>query len=319
MARFNPFKLISVFFLACAVLLAGCDGDNNNNNNNDDLLNIAETAIAAGDFETLVAALQAAGLVDVLSDEDGTFTVFAPTDAAFELLGEETINALLADIDTLSDILLYHVIAGQAVDAETAIGLANALVETANGDSVALNLRDGNLFINNSQVVTTDIEASNGIIHVIDMVLMPPADAEPTGNIVEVAVANGGFTTLVAAVTAAGLDTTLADPDATFTVFAPTDAAFDALGEDTINALLGDIPALTDILLYHVVADAAVDSLTALTLVGTDVEMANGDLAPIALDGNDLWIAGVKISVTDIPATNGVIHVVDAVLLPPES
>ena len=101
-------------------------------------------------------------------------------------------------------------------------------------------------------------------------------------------------------------------------MFAPTDDAFAKLGNDTITSLLADPDALADILLYHVVAGAAVDSLTALTLVGTEVEMANGDNAAIALDGNDLWIAGAKISITDIPATNGVIHVVDAVLLPPE-
>lgn len=282
-----------------------------------ELGNIVEVATDAGDFTTLVAALEATGLDSTLADEDGTFTVFAPTDDAFAALGQDTIDALLGDTDTLSDILLYHVISGQAVDAETALSLAGTTVEMANGDIVALTLRDGELFVNGAQVVATDVEASNGIIHVIDAVLSPPADAEPGGNIVEVAVAAGDFTTLVAAVTAAGLDTVLADEDATFTVFAPTDEAFAALGEDTINALLADIDTLSDILLYHVVSDAAVDSITATSLFGQMVEMTNGDSVTIDIREGALFVNDSEVIVADIPATNGIIHVIDAVLMPP--
>ncbi len=281
------------------------------------LTNIAQTAIDAGDFETLVAALQATGLDATLADESSTFTVFAPTDDAFALLGEDTINALLADTDMLSDILLYHVIAGQAVDSGAATDLAGTTVEMANGDSVAITVREGNLFINDSQVITADIEASNGIIHVIDAVLIPPADEEPLGNIVEVAVANGSFTTLVAAVQATGLDTVLADETATFTVFAPTDDAFAVLGEDTINALLADTDTLSDILLYHVIAGSAVDSVTALSLAGTEVEMANGDMASLSVVDDALFINDAQVIITDVPASNGIIHVIDAVILPP--
>ncbi len=282
------------------------------------LVNIAETAINAGGFETLIAALQATGLDSTLADDTQTFTVFAPTDDAFALLGEDTINALLADTDTLSDILLYHVIGGQAVDADTAISLAGSTVEMANGDTVALTLRDGNLFINDSQVTTTDIEASNGIIHVIDAVLIPPADApEPVASITEVAASTEGFATLVAALQATGLDAALADESATYTVFAPTDDAFALLGEETINALLADTDTLSDILLYHVVAGTAVDATTALSLAGTDVEMANGDTAALSLDGDALFINGAQIIATDIVASNGIIHVIDAVITPP--
>ncbi len=278
---------------------------------------IVEVAQEAGDFETLLAALDATELDDVLADEEATFTVFAPTDEAFDALGQDTIDALLADPETLADILLYHVIAEQAVDAETALSLAGTTVEMANGDIVALTVRDGELFINGSQVVATDIEASNGVIHVIDAVLIPPADAEPTGNIVEVAVANGSFTTLVAAVQAVGLDTVLADPEATFTVFAPTDEAFAALGQETINALLADIDTLSDILLYHVVIGAAVDSITATSLFGEMVEMANGDSVIIDIRDGALFINDSQVIIADVPATNGVIHVIDAVLIPP--
>ncbi|GAB5413888.1 MAG: hypothetical protein Cons2KO_14910 [Congregibacter sp.] len=285
---------------------------------------IVEVANEAGDFTTLIAALEATGLDDTLSDDDATFTVFAPTDAAFEALGQDTIDALLADTDTLSDILLYHVISGQAVNAETAISLAGTTVEMANGDIVALTIRDGDLFINESRVTATDIEASNGIIHVIDAVLSPPADAgEPAGNIVEVALGAENLTTLVATLQATGLDAVLADETATFTVFAPTDDAFAALGQDTIDALLADLDALSNILLYHVVSGAAVDSITATSLLGQMVETSNGtatetaDTVTIDVRDGALFINDSQVIVANIPATNGIIHVIDAVLIPP--
>ncbi len=278
---------------------------------------IIEVAEAAGDFETLLAALDAAGLNEVLSDENETFTVFAPPESAFAALGQGTVDALLADPEALSDVLLYHVIVGQAVDAETALSLAGTTVEMGNGDIAALTIRGGELFINGARVVTTDIEASNGVIHVIDGVLTPPESAEATGNIIEVAVANGSFTTLVAAVEAAGLVETLADPDGIFTVFAPTDDAFAAVGEDTINALLADIDALADLLLYHVVSGAAVDSITATSLFGEMVEMANGNSVTIDIRDGALFINESQVVIADVAATNGVIHVIDAVLLPP--
>jgi transforming growth factor-beta-induced protein len=317
-----------VAFLAFALTLGGCSDNNDSPSSTADVadapavtdpaaLNIVETAMDAGNFETLIAALQATGLDSTLADETMTFTVFAPTDDAFAILGDEVINALLADTDTLSDILLYHVLADQSVDSTTAISLAGSTVETANGDSIAVTLSDGDLFINFSLVISADIDTSNGVIHVIDAVLIPPVDSTPTGTIVDVAIGAGSFTTLVAALQATGLDSTLADESATFTVFAPTDAAFAVLGEDTLNALLADPDTLSDILLYHVLGGSAVDAVTALSLTGTEITMANGDNAALARDGTQLTIAGANIIVTDIAATNGVVHVIDAVILPP--
>lgn len=280
--------------------------------------NIVEVAAEAGDFTTLIAAAQATGLDSVLADEDAVYTVFAPTDAAFALLGDETINNLLADTDTLADILLYHVISGAAVDAATAVSLAGTTTPMANGDILALALRGGALYVNNSQVIVTDIEASNGVIHVIDAVLLPPAEpVAASGNIVETAISAEAFTTLVAAVQAAGLDDVLADETQTYTVFAPTDDAFAKLGDDTINALLNDIEALSDILLYHVVAGAAVDSVTALSLYGNAVPVANGGQIAISADDSGLTINDSKVVLADVLATNGVIHAIDTVLIPP--
>lgn len=278
--------------------------------------NIVETAISAGSFETLVAALQATSLDAVLGDDTATFTVFAPTDEAFAELGQTTIDALLMDTDTLSDILLYHVIQGQAVDADAAIALAGTLVEMANGDNVAISVRDGELFINDSQVVSANIETTNGIIHVIDVVLSPPEDMEPAGNIVEVAQAAGSFGTLLAAAGVAGLDTVLGDDMAEFTVFAPTDAAFAKLGQDTIDGLLNDPDTLADILLYHVI-QGSVDAVTALSLAGTTVDMANDDFTALTVREGELFINESEVIDTDIAATNGIIHVIDTVLIPP--
>lgn len=287
----------------------------------DALLNIVDTAIGAETFTTLVAALQATGLDATLADESATYTVFAPTDDAFNALGSDTINALLNDTDTLSDILLYHVFPDAAVNATTAIGLAGTTITMANGDDVAITLEGDSLLINQSTVTVTNIRATNGIIHVIDMVLTPPADTvtadEPALNIVETAVAAGSFNTLAAALTATGLIDTLSNPDEQFTVFAPTDDAFAALPEGTVDALLADPDTLTDILLYHVISGASVDSTTALTLAGQNVTTANGDDLAISLVDGELLVNESTVTQADVRASNGIIHVIDAVLLPP--
>lgn len=284
-------------------------------------LNIVDTAVAAETFTTLVAALQATGLDAVLADEEKTYTVFAPTDDAFAELGADTINALLGDTDTLSDILLYHVVADAAVNAETAISLAGSMVTMANGDDVAVVLSEGKLFINQSEVIVTDVMASNGIIHVIDTVLIPPTDEaadEPVSmNIVETAVAAGNFNVLAQALTATGLIDTLSNPDDQFTVFAPTDDAFAKLPEGTIEALLADPDTLSDILLYHVIGGAVIDSTTAISLAGQSATMANGDDVNISLNDGNLLINDSTVIAADVMASNGIIHVIDTVLLPP--
>ena len=269
---------------------------------------IAEIAVEAGNFTTLVAALDAAGLVEVLAGE-GAFTVFAPTDEAFAALPEGTVEALLEDVDTLTDILLYHVVDGVAL-AEDVVTLESAT--TLNGADVTIEVTDSGVVLNGSvNVIVTDILATNGVIHVIDAVLLPTA--EPTQSIAEIAVENGNFEILVAALDAAGLVEVLAG-EGSFTVFAPTDEAFAALPEGTVEALLEDVDTLTDILLYHVVdgvalAETVVTLESVTTLNGTDVTIEVTD-SGVVLNGS------VNVIVTDILATNGVIHVIDAVLIP---
>lgn len=235
--------------------------------------NTVDTLVANGNFKTLTAAVGAAGLADTL--KTGEFTLFAPTDQAFAKLPAGTVEALLADIPTLQSILTYHAVAG-TVPADVAKTLSSA--PTVNGKDISIREnRRGTLFINDSRVVIYDIKTTNGIIHVIDTVLLPPADVvEPpvtppatpvvtppttpvtppaqnqTKNIVDTLVADGRFNTLTAAVGAAGLADTLKTGE--FTLFAPTDQAFAKLPAGTVEALLADIPTLSSILTYHAVS-----------------------------------------------------------------
>jgi len=277
---------------------------------------IVDMAVADGRFTTLVAAVQAAGLVDALKGE-GPMTVFAPTDDAFAKLPAGTIDELLKpeNKQKLSDILLYHVVDG-AVMAADAMGLSSA--STLLGKDLALKVNMGSLYINDAKVVISDIEASNGVIHVIDAVLLPPAEeAAAPQTIVDIAVADGRFQTLVAAVQAAGLVETLSGPGP-FTVFAPTDDAFAKLPAGTLESLLKpeSKQQLTDILMYHVVsgkvmAADAVKLTSATTALGKDFSIA-------VKDGKVYLNDTIEVIITDIEASNGVIHVVDAVLLPPQ-
>ena len=266
-------------------------------------MDIVDTAIADGRFTTLVAAVEAAGLVDALKAE-GPLTVFAPTDDAFAALPEGTLDALLADIPLLTDILLYHVVEGKVM-AEDVVELSQAM--TLQGQYVDIRVEDGSVFIDDAQVIITDIETSNGVIHVIDAVIQPE-----TRDIVEVAAEDGRFSTLVTAVEAAGLVDALKG-EGPLTVFAPTDDAFAALPEGTVEGLLEDIPALTDILLYHVVdgkvmASDVVELSEAETLLGQTLNIS-------VMDGK-VMINESEVIITDIETSNGVIHVIDAVLLP---
>ncbi len=279
------------------------------------LSDIVDTAVADGRFTTLAAALQAADLVDALKAE-GPFTVFAPTDDAFAALPEGTLDELLKpeNKQKLTDILLYHVVEGKVTAADVT-GLKSAI--TLLGKDVAIKVDMGNVYINDAKVIITDIETSNGVIHVIDAVLLPAAEEAASNTIVDVAVADGRFNTLVAAVTAADLAGTLSG-EGPFTVFAPTDDAFAALPEGTLDSLLlpENKQQLTDILLYHVVSGkvmaADVVTLTsAPTVLGKDVTITVKD-GKVYLNDN------VQVIITDVEASNGVIHVIDAVLLPPQ-
>lgn len=278
---------------------------------------IVDTAIAAGNFTTLAAALNAAGLVETLKGE-GPFTVFAPTDAAFAALPAGTVETLLKDPKgDLTQILLYHVISGKVMAADVTNGLEAATVQ---GGKVTFKVDSNGVMINDAKIVTTDIVASNGVIHVIDKVIMPTpkeaAAAKPAlADIVDTAVAAGNFTTLVKAVEAAGLVETLKGKGP-FTVFAPTDEAFAALPAGTLDELLKDPSGkLTEILLYHVVP-GQVMAADVVGLNGKEVATVGGKMLKITVDGDKVMINDANVITTDIATSNGVIHVIDKVVLP---
>jgi transforming growth factor-beta-induced protein len=291
---------------------------------------VVEVAVASGEFPTLVAALEAAGLVDTLNGP-GPFTVFAPTEEAFaaalDALGM-TAEELLADTETLTSVLTYHVLPGE-VYAETVVTLDGEEVETVNGADVLISVDGDTVMVNTATVIATDIEASNGVIHVIDEVLLPPADetaedemsedaAAESGTVVDVAVESGDFPTLVAAIEAAGLVEALSGPGP-FTVFAPTEEAFAELLATlgvTAEELLADTETLTAVLTYHVVPLEATSELV-VTLDGAEIETLNGAPVLISVDGDNVMVNDANVLAVDIEASNGVIHVIDAVLLPP--
>lgn len=268
--------------LVITALLIGCgdsDDDNDNNARGGTSENIVETAVADGRFSTLVAALQAAELDDDLAGT-GPFTVFAPTDDAFDALPAGTVDALLqpAAKDDLIDLLSYHVVAGDDLTANDVIALDGGSITMLNGGELNINVVSGSVVLNSggsrkATVIINDIETSNGIIHVIDTVL---DDGDGELDIVETALADGRFTTLVAALEAVELDDDLMG-EGPFTVFAPTDTAFAALPAGTVDFLLqpANQAILSDILLYHVVSGAVLAS-DVIALDGGGLQLSMG-------------------------------------------
>ena len=276
---------------------------------------IVATAQAAGQFSVLLEAAQKAGLVDALKGP-GPYTVFAPTDAAFSAaltkLGISK-DQLLNSGPILAAILKYHVLSG-AVPSSAITGPLGPT--TLEGRQVLVVPKDGKVTLNlSATVITADVEATNGVIHVIDQVLLPPAH-EP--DIVDTAANAGSFSTLIAAAKAAGLVDALKAPGP-YTVFAPTDAAFRTLLRrlrTTPEKLLADPAKLASILKYHVVSGEIASS-----------QLKVGRNVVTTLNGNKLVVRKYKngrvtvngtalVTTADVDASNGVIHVINRVLIP---
>ncbi len=266
---------------------------------------VADIAIDNG-FTTLVTAIATAELLPAVTDPFATLTVFAPDNAAFDDLASElgvTLNDILA-LPNLQDILLYHVL-GAEVDAASVVDgdLVAALSPT---NTIKTSVFGGNVYANQAEVQLADLGADNGIVHTLDEVILP------NETVVDAAIDNS-FTTLTAAVIAAELLPTLSDPFAEFTVFAPTDAAFDAYVMDagiTLNDLLV-APSLGDVLLYHTLGSEALSSgLTA----GNVPTLEGGDVA-VNLTGG-VFINDAEVTLADVDVDNGVVHVINKVLDP---
>ncbi len=340
---------------------------------------VADIVINSGDHNTLEAAVIAAGLVETLSST-GPFTLFAPTDDAFGLLPEGTLESLLADPSgLLTDILLGHVVSGTALSVDLSDGME---VETIYGNELLVTINDDGVMIDNAMVSTADIIAENGVVHVIDAVLVPDSECvnddsqvesffgnfaiitceslveylsssydytlemscawngmpmvdlgqsisdicqctcenledipDESNTVVDIIVNSEDHETLEAAVIAADLATTLSG-EGPFTVFAPTDDALSALPAGTLETLLQDPNGqLTNILLHHVVSGTAMSSDLS---DGMSVETLNGTSLNISIDNGIVMIDNATVIIADIIADNGVVHVINAVLLPTE-
>jgi uncharacterized surface protein with fasciclin (FAS1) repeats len=270
---------------------------------------VVDVIVNSPDHTILETAVIAAELADDLSG-DGPFTVFAPTDAAFLALPAGVVDALLADpMGALAEVLLYHVVSGNVLSTDLTDG---QIVTTLNGATVTVTINANGVFINDAQVTVADIVADNGVVHVIDAVLLPPPP--PTNTVVDVIVNSPDHTILETAVIAAELADDLSG-DGPFTVFAPTDAAFLALPAGVVDALLADpTGALAEVLLYHVAAGAVLSTSLA---DGQVITTLNGATVTVTINANGVFINDAQVTVADILADNGVVHVIDAVLLPP--
>ena len=272
------------------------------------LEDIPTIATGTGYHTALVAALAQANLVATLQGT-GPFTVFAPTDDAFTAAG---IDLSTYDTDeenaTLVDILTYHVVSGTVLSTDLNDGMTAAALNT---DSLTFTVNTAGVMVNDANVVTADVIALNGVVHIIDKVLMPPADLV---DIPTIATGTGYHTALVAALAQANLVATL-QGTGPFTVFAPTDDAFTAAGIDLSTYDTDEENAtLVDILTYHVVSGTVLstdlnDGMTAAAL--------NTDSLTFTVNADGVLVNDAKVVTADVIASNGVIHVIDKVLMPP--
>jgi len=301
--------------LVAAACLAFAYGDGHH----DDMEHgtIVEELTKAGATQ-LVDFIEAAGLTDTLAGE-GPFTVVAPTNEAFAKLPAELVDMLVADTELLKKVLLHHVVSGMAVTKDMITN--EALVPTVEGSIHRVNIYlksdyyDGFITVNGKRIKTFDIEASNGVIHLMTEVIYPFI---PDQTIADIVSTDPRFSTLFAAVKAAGLVDTLASAGP-FTVFAPTNDAFDRVPSSTLTALLTDKEALTAVLLRHVLPETIFQKgicwETHATAGGNEIatQVFKNNVAKVVSYENEVR-SGARLSDYDILASNGVIHAIDSVI-----
>ncbi|AZQ65565.1 fasciclin domain-containing protein [Flammeovirga pectinis] len=308
MKTLNLFKLVMIISLMFT--FSACTEDND-----DDPTTLPEAeadptiagiASSTDDFSTLTSALDAANLVSVFQDPAGEYTVFAPTNAAFQgLLDAENGISSFDDLSAqgLDKLLKHHVVAGKVYAADLSDG---QMVETLAGTMLEVKISNGVVTVGGAEVTAADVMASNGVIHVVSSVIVPTQAL----TIAQIAIGNGSFNSLVGALTTADLVTPFTLPTAEYTVFAPTDAAFEALGDAAANLTQEQ---LQRVLLHHVVSTEAfssglTDGQMIETLAGTKLEVSIAD--------GVVMIGGATVAIADVDALNGVIHAIDKVLLP---
>jgi len=294
----------------------------------DDILDIAKDPVYNGLFDTLVFALDTAGLASTFDRPNycqyfwanswswcKEYTVFAPTNDAFDNLPNGTIDRLLDEdfLPHLTDLLLYHVVDGEIFSSDITDGVE---VETINGETIVANANENTITINtNSEVIVPDVDASNGVVHAVNNVLLPTS---ATKNIAEVAATDEDFSIFVSLVTDLGLADFVSNPESKLTIFAPTNNAFQKLLDSGFD--ISDSAAVANVLKYHILEDT----------ITTSGELKTGELSTV--QGADISVAivghywtgykvelngGVEITKKNILASNGIIHAIDTVLTPP--
>ena len=274
-----------------------------------------ELAQSTSNLSTFVTAVNAAGLASALKGP-GPFTVFAPSNAAFANVDPATLEALLADPAALADLLKYHVVSGEKMSGDITSGSVSTLLS---GKSINVTVSGGMITLNGTAgVETADMDATNGVIHIIDEVLIYPGFEVPKKSIYDLAASTPAFSTLKAALDMFPDLVDALDSDGSYTVFAPTNDAFTALLGVIGQTSLNDVPesVIERLLKYHVIAGASLmstdltDGQQAETLLGAD------DKITVGIDGASVTINGANVTTADIEASNGIVHVIDAVLVP---
>jgi transforming growth factor-beta-induced protein len=312
--QFNKMTKITILTLVVSLMLLGSSCNNDSSDPNiSPTQDVMQVADATSNLSTLVAAIDAASLRATLAGS-GPFTVFAPTNDAFAAVDADVLTFLLATPAELSKVLTYHVVSGKVMSSDLSSGPVNTL---NTGQSVTVDLSSG-VKINDASVTTADVETTNGVVHIIDKVMIPE-NLDLSGMLpsaAEAAIATSELSTLVSILSLPGLSDILAaasDDDAEITVFAPTNDAFaavlTALGLTSINEIPESV--LLDIVTYHIVGAAALST----DLEATTYETLNGESVTVDLSSG-VKINEASVSSADIEVSNGVVHIIDGVLLP---
>lgn len=302
--KLNVQLLVLLAMAASLLTFSACNDDDDMDDMGPDE-NIVELAEGTPSLSTLVTAIVAADLSATLEGE-GPFTVFAPTNDAFNGLPAGVLNYLLDNPAELAAVLQYHVVSGKVLSTD----LSSGTVATLNGN-IEVEVNTSVTINGSADVVTADVEATNGVVHIIDEVLIPEGfELPPTDDIVELAQGTSNLSTLVTALTTAELVATL-QGDGPFTVFAPTNDAFENLPDGVLDYLLENPTELAGVLKYHVVAGSVLSTDLATGAVTTlngdiDVDISTG----VVINGS------ASVVTADIKATNGVVHIIDEVLIP---
>jgi len=306
--------MLSIMMIAGLMFVSGCDDDDDGDMTPEPELDIVELARATPVLSTLVTAIETAGLSATLKGP-GPYTVFAPTNAAFDNLPDGVLDILLDNPDALAEVLLYHVVSGNVLSSDLSTGSVNTALDGTSIDVVV----DGSTVTLNgvASVIGADVLASNGVVHLINEVLLPPDFELPKDNIVEIAEDTPELSTLVSALKLFPDLVSVLSSEGTLTVFAPTNDAFTALLGAIGQTELSDVPesVIRDLLEYHVISTAAITS-SELTNGGT-AETVSGEDVTVSITVDGIFISDAKVAEADIEASNGVIHIMEAVMVNP--